>query len=403
MAYLLNEDFLKECFYELKKGKAPGIDGITMEEYSVKLEENLQALVKQLKEKKYRPKPVRRVMIPKADGKKRGLGIPTVEDKIVQLGIKKILEPIYEADFLETSFGFRPGKSCHQALDEVYKTIMSHPVNHVVDLDIRQFFDMIDHKWMMKCLEQRILDTNLLRLIARMLKGGMMEEGKQEATNQGTPQGGILSPLLANVYLHYVLDLWFQISFRKEMKGYVKLVRYADDFIVCFQKEEDAKKFKEHLQGRFRKFGLEIAEEKAKIIEFGRYAKKKATFDFLGFTHYMGKSRKGRFLVGRKTSSKKFRVRLKEMNEWLKSMRNIDQKEWWPILRSKLLGHYRYYGIGGNSRELGNYLYRTQEILFKWLNQRSQRRSYTWEQFNRLLQYHPIPTPKIYHPYPAFD
>jgi len=290
LAHLLTEDFLRECFWELKRDKASGVDGVSVQVYGVNLEENLKGLVGKLKAKQYRPQPVRRVYIPKPDGSKRGLGIPAVEDKIVQMGIKKILEAIFEVDFMDVSFGFRPNRSCHDALDVLDKTIMTRPVNYVVDMDIEKFFDTIDHGWLMRCLRERIRDTSLLRLIGRFLKAGVMEEGKYIEVNKGTPQGGIISPILANIYLHYILDLWFEKAVKKQFKGYAQLIRYGDDFIVCFQSSREAKDFEEMLGQRLDKFGLRIAEGKSRVIGFGRYewekaqqeGKRVASFDFLG-------------------------------------------------------------------------------------------------------------------------
>lgn len=407
LAYLLNEGFLKDCFRELKKNKAPGIDGVTVREYEDKLEENLKELVTRLKGKKYRPQPVRRTYIPK-DGKGlRPLGIPTVEDKIVQMGIKKILEAIYEQDFMEISYGFRPGRSCHDALDRVDKIIMTKPVNYVVDMDIEKFFDTVDHKWMTECLKERIADPSLLRIIVRFLKSGIMEEGKYQETDRGTPQGGIISPVLANIYLHYILDLWFEKKIKKEIKGYAGLTRYADDFIVCLENEEDAKAFGEKLRERLGRFGLKVSEEKSRVIEFGRKAwqgaketgSRTSAFNFLGFTHYCDKTRKGGFKVGRKTSGKKLRTKLKAMNQWLKSIRNaVELKEWWETLKQKLAGHYRYYGMSGNMRELRVYYSRTASLAYKWINRRSQKKSMNMERYRRLIyEWSPLPQPKIYH------
>ena len=408
LMHIMTEDFLRECFRELSRSKASGIDGISKEKYEEKLEENLRDLIIRLKAKRYKPQPVRRAYIPKADGTKRGLGIPTVEDKMVQMGIKRILEAIFEADFMDVSYGFRPGRSCHSALDKVNMAITNKRVNYVVDMDIKKFFDTVDHAWMMRCLRQRIKDPNLLHLIGRFLSTGIMEEGRYRAVDKGTPQGGVLSPVLANIYLHYILDLWFEKIVKKQQKGYAQLVRYADDFIVCFQSGIGAKAFGEQLKLRLNKFGLEIAEEKSKIIEFGRYVwersqregMKVATFDFLGITHYCGKSRKGTFKLGRKTAMKKFRQKIKAMNQWLKGVRNTKELDkWWKELRQKLIGHYRYYGIGGNSLALQLFYEETKKLAHKWINRRSQRRSYNWKQFTSMLKYNPLPLPKIYYPY----
>ena len=406
LTHLLTEDFLKGCFSELKRDKASGIDGVSVEEYGVNLEEKVKDLVARLKAKKYKPQPVRRVYIPKSDGSKRGLGIPAVEDKIVQMGIKKILEPIFEVDFMDVSFGFRPKKGCHDALEVLNTAVMTRTVNYVVDMDIEKFFDNINHKWLMKCLKQRIKDASLLRLIVRFLKAGVMEEDKLVQTKKGTPQGGILSPLLANIYLHYILDLWFEKKIKKQLKGFVQLVRYADDFIVCFQYGREAKVFVERLKQRLDKFGLKIAKDKTRVIEFGRFVwqkaqrenKRVATFDFLGFTHYCDKTREGKFKVGRKTARTRFRKKIKEMNEWLKNIRNlVGLKEWWKMLKQKLLGHYRYYGISGNMRAISEFNILTTRLAYKWINRRSQKKSFNYKQYYCFTRHNPLPKPKIYH------
>jgi RNA-directed DNA polymerase len=406
LAHLLSEDFLKECFWELKRDKASGIDGVTVQEYEVNLEDNLKGLVGRLKAKRYRPQPVRRVYIPKPDGGKRGLGIPTVEDKIVQMGIKKILEAIFEVDFMDVSFGFRPNRSCHDALDVLDKTIMTKPINYVVDMDIEKFFDTIDHGWLMRCLRERIRDTSLLRLIGRFLKAGVMEEGKYREVDRGTPQGGVISPILANIYLHYILDLWLEKAVKKQLKGYAQLIRYGDDFIVCFQSSNEARAFEEMLKQRLSKFGLRIAEGKSRVIGFGRYewekaqkeGKKVATFDFLGFTHYCDKTRRGKFKLGRKTSIKKFRQKMEAVNQWLKRVRNqVTLAEWWKVFRLKLIGHYRYYGISGNMQALRKFSRESSALAYKWINRRSQKKSFTYAQYCKFKKYNPLPEPKIYH------
>jgi group II intron reverse transcriptase/maturase len=406
LAHLLSEDFLKECFRELKRDKASGIDGVTVQGYEVNLEDNLKDLVGRLKAKRYRPQPVRRVYIPKPDGSKRGLGIPAVEDKIVQMGIKKILEAIFEVDFMDVSYGFRPNRSCHDALDVLDKAIMTKPINYVVDMDIEKFFDTIDHGWLMRCLRERIIDTSLLRLIVRFLKAGVMEEGKYVEVDKGTPQGGIISPILANIYLHYILDLWFEKAVKRQLTGYVGLIRYGDDFVVCFQRGDEAKAFEEMLKQRLNKFGLRIAEGKSRVIGFGRYewekaqqeGRKVATFDFLGFTHYCDKTRRGKFKLGRKTSSKRFRQKVKAANQWLKRVRNqVTLTEWWKVYRLKLLGHYRYYGISGNMLALRGFFKETSALAYKWINRRSQKKSFTYAQYCNFKKYNPLPEPKIYH------
>jgi len=406
LAHLLTVDFLKECFEELKKDKAPGVDRVTVKEYEVTLEKNLKELVEKLRAKHYKPQPVRRVYIQKSRGGKRPLGIPTVEDKLVQIALKKILEVIYEVDFLDVSYGFRPKRSCHQALDILDKAVMTKPVNYIVDMDIEKFFDNVNHKWLMKFLRIRIADLSILRLIGRFLKAGVMEEGKYYQIDKGTPQGGVLSPLLANIYLHFCLDLWFEKVVKRQNKGFSQLIRYADDFVACFQRVDDARALGKELRERLNKVGLKISKEKSRIICFGRYpyywarkkGKKLATFDFLGFTHYCTKTRKGYFRLGRKTSKAKFRQGIKEMNQWLKDVRNqVELKEWWKVLKLKLIGHFCYYGISGNMRKIWAFHKQTVRLAFKWINRRSQKRSYNWEQFQQFLHFNPLPVPKIYH------
>jgi group II intron reverse transcriptase/maturase len=322
------------------------------------------------------------------------------------MGIKKILEAIFEVDFMDVSYGFRPNRSCHDALEVLDKTIMTKPINYVVDMDIEKFFDTIDHGWLMRCLRERIIDTSLLRLIVRFLKAGVMEEGKYLEVDRGTPQGGNISPILANIYLHYILDLWFEKVVRKQLVGYAQLIRYCDDFIVCFQRGDEAEAFEEKLRQRLGKFGLKIAEGKSRVIGFGRRewekareeGKKVATFDFLGFTHYCDKTRRGKFKLGRKTSSKRFRQKMQVVNQWLKRVRNrVTLAEWWKVYRLKLIGHYRYYGISGNIQALREFARETSKLAYKWINRRSQKKTFTYAQYYKFKKYNPLPEPKIYH------
>jgi RNA-directed DNA polymerase len=411
LMHLITEDSLRACFGDLKRNKAPGIDEVTMTEYEAHLDENIKNLLARLKARQYHPQPAKRVYIPKANGQKRPLGIPTVEDKVVQMACKKILEAIFEVDFLPVSYGFRPGRGCHNALDELSLMVMSHPINFIVDMDIERFFDTVNHNWLMKCLKQRIQDTAFLRLITRFLKAGVVSEGQRLVTVTGTPQGSVLSPVLANIYLHYILDLWFERRIKPKLKGYAQLIRYADDYIVGFQSEREARTFTNALQARLAKFGLRLAEAKSRTIEFGRYrwqpacrmGKRLPTFDFLGITHYCDRSRKGNFKLGRQTARARLRRALWAMNEWLKLIRNqMRFQQWWPLLAAKLRGHYNYYAIGGNLQSVKNYYDRVRQLAWKWLNRRSQQRSYNWEEFQRLLRYNPLPKPRIYHGYPAF-
>jgi RNA-directed DNA polymerase len=406
VACLLNEENLKECFGLLKKGKATGVDGVTLEEYEVNLDENLRGLVERMKRQAYKPQPVRRTYIPKTNGKMRPLGIPAIEDKIVQKGMTRILEAVYEADFLDCSYGFRPNRSPHQALKQLDKIIMTQPINHIIDADIKGFFDHVDHGWMRKFLEHRISDTSFDRLIYRFLRNGYMEEGKEYDVEKGTPQGGIISPVLANIYLHYVLDLWLEKVIKSESRGTVEMVRYADDFVICVQYKDDAEKILEKLKDRLGKFGLELAEAKTRRIEFGRFSKqnaqtkgvKPATFNFLGFTHYIDQTRSGRFKLGCKTDRNKLTAKRKALNEWLKSARNrMPLQELWTILRAKLAGHFRYYGISGNFRSMARYRWEMLRLIMKWLNRRSQKKSFNWETFRRYVEKYPLPKPAIYH------
>ena len=313
--------------------------------------------------------------------------------------VKKILEAIYEVDFLDFSYGFRPNKSCQGALDRLDKMIAGNKVNYIIDADIKGFFDNVNHNWMVKCLEQRVSDKSLIRLIVRILKGGVMEEGNFSQSEKGTPQGGILSPLLANIYLHYVLDLWLEKVVKKNCKGFVGIVRYADDFVICVQSEIDAKRILSALRKRMCRFGLELAEEKTKIIGFGRKVSKDddETFNFLGFTHFNDKTRRGNYKVGRKTEKKRFTKALKEMNSWLRSVRNaVKVSEWWSTLKAKLRGYYAYYGVSGNMRWLNKYKRLVEKQVFKWLNRMRQKRQYSWNWFIEYRDRFPLPKPKIY-------
>lgn len=402
LVHHLNEEMLLACHQELNRNKACGIDGMTKQQYEEDIDANIKDLHQRLKGMKYKPLAVRRAFIPKPGSKeKRPLGIPSYEDKIVQLAISKILAAIYEQDFLHVSYGFRPNRSCHDALKDLNRIIMTQKTNWVVDADITGFFDHVDHGWMIKCLEVRIKDQNLLRLIKRFLKAGYMEKGVMNPTDEGTPQGGIISPILANIYLHYVLDLWFEKVVKRQFKGTANMVRYADDFVCCFQHEGEAKRFYNWLQERLGKFNLSIAVGKSKIIRFGQFAARAAggkpeTFDFLGFTHYCSKSQNGKFRVKRKTSSKKYRAALQRVKAWLKANRNLHISKLVEALRIKLIGYYRYYGVTDNSVMLSKYWHEVTMLFFKWINRRSQRNSHTKEKFFNFIRLYPLPKPKVY-------
>jgi RNA-directed DNA polymerase len=406
LAHLINEEMLTKCHEEMDARKATGVDQITKEEYAKNLRENIQNLIKRMKDQAYKPQPVRRTYIPKAGTKEmRPLGIPAYEDKLVQAALAKILTAIYEEDFLDCSYGFRRDRGCHDALKELNRIIETRNINYVVDADIKGFFNHVNHEWMKKLIAHRITDPNIQRLIARFLKAGAMEAGIRYDTPEGTPQGGVVSPILANVYLHYALDLWFEKVVKKWCRGEAYLIRYCDDFVCCFQYKEEAQAFYQALNGRLGKFGLELAGDKTRIIAFGRNAlsenlregkNKPETFDFLGFTHYGGKSRKGHYRVKRKTSRKKFRASIKRCKEWMKQNRHEPVENLIKALRVKLTGYYRYYGITDNSRRINQFLYQVHKLLFKWLNRRSQRKSFDWSKFELLMLEYPLPQPKIY-------
>ena len=403
--HLMNEELLLMCFQRLSADKAAGIDEVTKEQYAEELEAKLQELVSRLHQMAYRPQPVRRVYIPKAGSdKQRPLGIPCLEDKLVQSALARILEAIYEPDFIENSFGFRSGRSCHDALRELSQTVEWEGTNYIAEADIKGFFDSVTHEWMMKMLSHRIADQRVLRLVKRFLKSGVIEQGEKIVSAEGVPQGGSISPILANVYLHYALDLWFEKVYRQSCKGKAKLIRYADDFVVCFQHREDAMRFPTGLTERLAKFGLEVEPSKTKVLEFGRDAARQArgrgerpgTFDFLGFTHYCSRTKDGsRFRMKRVTSRKKFRVKLASLKQWLKQTRTMPTRWILAQVGRKLLGHYAYYGVTDNHRGLVRFYRAATRLLYKWLNRRSQRRSYRWAEFRVLLQRLPLPLPRV--------
>jgi group II intron reverse transcriptase/maturase len=402
----LNPEYLLACFEDLKRKRAPGIDGRTMESYAPEeIKTLLNQTVVKIKSKEYQPQPVRRTYIEKpGTSQKRPLGLPTVIDKVIQTALKNILEAIYESNFLDCSYGYRPQRDAHQALKAVNHMIMQKKINWILEADIKGFFDNLDHHWMMECLSQRISDPNFKSLIYKFLKSGVLEKNLYQPTEQGTPQGGIVSPVLANIYLHYVLDLWFEKSAQKEIQGDVQLIRYADDFLIGFQHKAQAERFLQKLKERLKKFKLELAPDKTHIIEFGRFAKencakreeKTKTFDFLGFTHYCTITQDGRFKLGIKTSSKRMKRSLTSMNLWLKTIRNrLKLQQIWGLLRSKLQGHYNYYGISGNFESINQYYYRTIRLTHKWMNRRSQKKSFNWTNFHRYLEKYLLPRPKL--------
>jgi group II intron reverse transcriptase/maturase len=403
--HITDVDNLRDCYNALPKKRAAGVDDVTKEEYGEHLEKNLQELSGRLKRMGYRPQPKRRSYIPKPGSDKgRPLGISCFEDKIVELAVKRVLEPIYETIFKGSSYGYRPESNQHKCLRALGRTIQQERVNYVVEADIKSFFDRVNHEWLVKFLEQRIGDRRVIRLIVRMLKGGILEEGLVKATTGGTPQGSILSPLLSNIYLHYVLDLWFSHRFWQQCRGEAFYYRFADDFVACFQDEADAKAFLHQLPTRLEQFGLSLAEEKTRCMEFGRFARKKARrrgekpaeFTFLGFTHYCGKTKKGRFKVKRRTSRKKLGQSLRALGDWARRSRNVLRKgEMLRRAKARIAGHLNYYAITDNSKQCSRYVLYATRLVFKWINRKSQRKAYTWAGFNDVLKHLNWPTSKI--------
>jgi len=406
LAHLLNVEYLRDCYESLNRNRAVGIDNVSWEEYGRKLDENLERLVSRLKRKKYKPIPARRVYIPKSRTEKRPLGISALENKIVERGITWILESIYEQDFLNCSYGFRPKRSSHQALKELNDFIMFQPVNHMVEADIKGFFDNVSHEKLLDFIHIRVKDTTLLNLIKKFLKAGYVDDGILVRSDTGTPQGSILSPILANIFLHFVLDTWFEETVKSHVRGYCEIVRYADDFVCVVRYADDARRIERGLKNRVNKYGLEIHPTKSRKISFGRFERENAkiqsrranTFDFLGFTHYCDRSRKGNFKVGRKTSRKKYTAKCRAMNAWLKAIRNqVKTKEWWKILEAKLQGHYQYYGVSENYDSIVRFYNATVRLVWKWMNRRSQKRKMNWDRFTKYLEHYPLPKPKITH------
>lgn len=403
--HVADVDNLRACYDALPEDRAVGVDGVTKEEYGKNLDGNLQDLSERLKRMGYCPQPKRRSYLPKPGSEQgRPLGISCFEDKIVELAVKQALEPIYETVFEDSSHGYRLERNQHTCLDVLGRTIQQKRVSHIVEADIKSFFDTVDQKWMIKFLQQRIGDPRIIRLIGRMLKGGILEDGLVEATETGTSQGSILSPLLSNIYLHYVLDLWFSHRVRKQCRGEAYYFRFADDFLACFQYRDDAHAFLQQLSERVNGFGLKLAMEKTRCIEFGRFARQAAykrgekpkEFTFLGFTHYCGKTKDGHFKVKRRTSRKKLGQSLQEFSHWARKARHVLRKgEMLRRAKVRITGHLNYYAITDNAEHCNKYVFYATRLVFKWLNRKSQRRAYTWAGFNRALARVGWPTPRI--------
>ena len=410
MHHIYNIDTLRWSYLEIKRNAAPGVDHETWESYGKDLEDNLQGLSERLKCGAYRAKPVRRVYIPKADGKQRPLGVTALEDKIVQRATVAVMNTIYEADFVRFSYGFRPKRSQHHALDALYVGLSMKKVNYVFDADIRDFFNRINREWLIKFIEHRIAHKRVVRLIQKWLNAGILEEGKIIYNDQGTPQGSSASPLFANVFLHYVYDLWIQQWRKQKARGDVIVVRFADDTVVGFQLESDAKRFQKELKERLQEFGLELHPDKTRLIEFGRFAEgnrkkrkegKPETFTFLGFTHICGKNRKnGKFAILRHTIKKKMRAKINEIKEELKKRTHDPIQEVGKWLKAVVTGHYQYYGVPGNSTAMRDFRHLISRRWIQALRRRGQRGLMTWDKFTKLKDRW-LPIPRICHRYPS--
>lgn len=394
-----NEASLAACFHTLDGRKAMGVDGVSKADYGEHLEENLKELIQRMRRMGYRPGPVRRVLIPKEDkpGATRPLGISNFEDKLVQVMMHKVLEAIYEPLFLESSYGFRPGRGAHDAIRALHQHLYRHEVESVIDVDLASYFDSIDHKRLLERLREKIKDRRFLRYLARMLKAGVLNEGELTVDEEGVSQGSVCSPILANVYAHYVLDEWFEGTVKRHCEGEVELFRYADDMVICCRYEGDARRIHKALKGRLAKYGLALNGEKTRLVDFSRKSSS-GEFSFLGFTFYQGKSRRGHWIPKVKTNGRRLSRKLKRVTTWAKGIRSRERlMKIWNIFCAKVRGHIRYYGVSFNLRAVSKFVYQALRILYKWLNRRSQRRSMTWEQFRLFIQTNPLPRVVVYH------
>ncbi len=411
LAHLMDIDWLRVAFHRTRKDGATGVDGQTWHEYAKNLEMNLQSLLDRAKSGTYRAPPVRRVYIPKAGSatETRPIGIPTLEDKVLQRAVVMLLEPIYEQDFDPASYGFRPGRSAHEALEDLWKRTMDSGGGWILEVDIRKFFDTLGHSHLREFLQLRVRDGVLKRLIGKWLKAGVLEKGSLSYPEAGSPQGGVISPLLANVFLHYVLDTWFRQEVQPRLRGRAHLIRYADDFVILFSHEEDARRVMEVLPKRFGKYGLALHPDKTRLVPFRRPRypahgsgggnHRPGTFDLLGFTHYWGRTRRGGWAVMRKTASKRLSRAVRSIAQWCRLNRHLPIAEQQAKLAQKMRGHYAYYGITGNARALHWFLWAVSRAWRKWLNRRDRRRVMLWARFSRLLKRYPLPWPKIVHSY----
>jgi RNA-directed DNA polymerase len=399
LASFIDDALLNQCLDGLNKKGAAGVDGQSWSEYNERRAERLPELLTQFKSGRYRAPAIRRTYIPKGDGKQRPLGLPTVEDKVLQRAVTKVLTPVYEQLFYPNSYGFRPGKSQHQALEMLFKEVSFNGTCYIIDADMANYFGSIDHGRLRELLDLRIKDGVIRRMIDKWLKAGVLEDGRLYYPQEGTPQGGVISPLLSNIYLHYVLDEWFIETIQPRLKGNSGLIRFADDFLLLFDNKEDAERVMKVLAKRLAKYGLTLHPEKTKLVEVDNQEKGTPnTFDFLGFTHYMGKSRKGKRILKRKTSKKKLKASLQRMNEWMKTNRHKPVDQLIGELNRKLRGHYGYYGITFNYPGLNCYHHQVRRILYKWLNRRGGKPRWCWGRYTeQLLDLYPLEQPRIVH------
>ena len=384
----VNEETLMTEHRKQNRKKAVGVDGVSKDKYDENAEENIRELVKRMKKFQYKPLPVKRVYIPKANGKKRPLGLPSYEDKLVQGVMAGILNDVYEPRFLDCSYGFRENRNSHQVVRYINQSIMCRKVNYVLEADIKGFFDNVDHDWLMKFLEHDIADKNFLRYIKRFLIGGIMEGTELKESDRGTPQGGLISPVLANVYLHYVLDLWFEKGIKPRLKGEAYYVRYADDFLIMFQYENEAGKVMQALIPRLGKFGLEVAEDKTRILPIGRFKGTKEDFDFLGFTFYNTKTRTGKYRVGVRTSKKKLKAKKQAVKAWLKTRLTKPVADTMKTLAAVIRGHCNYYGVNGNYHAIQNFWKYLKYATYRMLNRRDQKGKFRYEKYLRVWNYY---------------
>lgn len=400
LAYLIDLEWLREAYRRTRKDGAAGVDEVTAKDYEGDLEGNLQSLLDRFKSGRYHAPPVKRAYIPKGDGALRPIGIPALEDKILQRAVVMVLTPLYEQDFLECSYGFRPGRSAHQALEALWRGIMRMGGCWVLEVDIRSYFDTVEHEHLREFLKKRVRDGVILRTIGKWLKAGVMEDGAIHYPQQGTPQGGVISPLISNIYLHEVLDVWFEREVRPRLDGEAVLIRFADDYVIFFTHERDARRVQAVLPKRFGKYGLALHEGKTRLVDFRRPPREggtSTTLDFLGFTHFWGKSQKGNRVVQRKTAKKKLRQAVRRVSQWCRANRHRPVKEQWESLCRKMLGHYGFYGITFNGRSLNRFAQQVRRAWRKWLNRRSRNKDMPWDRFHRLLGHYPLPKPRIVH------